>query len=140
MTEVTFYFNTQNIFDTICKICIKALSKNLNTFIQTNNIEEANKISQKLWLFKSNHVFLPNTKADDENLSLSPIIIGNDLNDHIKKKEILINLNPEVPFFFSQYNKFIEVIDHNQNKKKIGRKHYSFFSNRGYKIQTYDLT
>ena len=140
MTEINFYFNSKSISDVICKLCAKALNRQLNIFIQTEDKVVAKKLSKKLWQAKPIHFFLPNSISIDKNSNITPIIIGNNLNDHILKKEILINLCKKIPIFFSQYNKCIEIIDYDPETKKIGREHYSYFSSRGYRIETYNLS
>ena len=53
--------------------------------------------------------------------------------------DVLINLTPIQPDFFSQFKRVIEVIAPNDNDKVSARERYRFYQSRGYEIQTHQL-
>ncbi len=53
--------------------------------------------------------------------------------------QVLVNLAPEVPHFFSRFEKTLEIIDHDDTTKLLGRERYQFYRNRGYPLAHHDV-
>ena len=47
---------------------------------------------------------------------------------------VLVNLHPEVPPFFSQFEQVIETTGADENTKTRARQRYKFYKDRGYSI------
>lgn len=53
--------------------------------------------------------------------------------------QVLVNLAPEVPHFFSRFEKTLEIIDDDDQTKLLGRERYQFYRNRGYPLKHHDI-
>jgi DNA polymerase-3 subunit chi len=53
--------------------------------------------------------------------------------------QVLVNLAPEVPHFFSRFEKTLEIIDRDDTIKLLGRERYQFYRNRGYPLAHHDV-
>jgi DNA polymerase-3 subunit chi len=49
---------------------------------------------------------------------------------------VLVNLAPQVPEFFSRYERVAEVVDANAERRELSRERYRFYRDRGYKLNT----
>lgn len=47
----------------------------------------------------------------------------------------LINTNTDIPWFFSRFEHFIELIQPNENARSKGRERYLYYKYRGYPLQ-----
>ena len=46
--------------------------------------------------------------------------------------DTLVNLHPEVPGFFSQFERVIETTGHDDHTRQLARERYRFYKDRGY--------
>ncbi len=46
----------------------------------------------------------------------------------------LLNLAPEVPWFFGRFERMIEVVQSDENARKSGRERYRYYKCRGYPL------
>lgn len=91
-----------------------------------------------LWTFREGS-FVPHGLNDQANSELTPILIGcGDAPG--KEDDVLINLAPEVPSFFSRFERVAELIDQDQEVRTTGRKRYCFYRDRGYPLYSHDLS
>ncbi len=138
MTKVNFYLLDKNKADRLyftCKITEKAWVNQHRVFIHTENKAQAEQINQLLWTFRATS-FIPHDLLSLADQAINPILIGygTDAGD---ETDILINLAPEIPTFFSQFERLITPI--NEQNKSLVRKHYIFYRDCGYPLKTYDL-
>jgi len=54
--------------------------------------------------------------------------------------QVLFNLAPDVPHFFSRMKRTVEIIDVDDNRRALGRERYQFYRDRGYPLQHRQLT
>jgi DNA polymerase-3 subunit chi len=52
---------------------------------------------------------------------------------------LLINLSPEQPLFFSQFERVAEFINDDDTIKAQGRERYRFYQQRGYELESHKL-
>ncbi|MGH8128785.1 MAG: DNA polymerase III subunit chi [Gammaproteobacteria bacterium] len=53
--------------------------------------------------------------------------------------ELLINLAPDIPAFFSRFARLAEVIGADPASRETGREHFRFYRDRGYALQVHNL-
>ena len=53
--------------------------------------------------------------------------------------DVLINLTPVQPLFFSQFERLAEIINGDEEVKKQGRVRYQFYKDRGYHLDTHQI-
>ena len=53
--------------------------------------------------------------------------------------DVMINLAPDVPGFFSRYARVAEVIDSDPARREAGRERFRFYRDRGYELKTHNI-
>ena len=151
MTQVDFYILAENsrreINQMVCLLCEKALAQAMNVLIYTHSSTQAQQLDDLLWTFK-NDSFIPHknqfreSHIDDSHFYY-PVLICHSNNTRpdilAQYKQLLINLSNESPAFISQFKRTAELVDSNDEEKKIARNRYRYYQQKGYTLNTYDL-
>jgi DNA polymerase-3 subunit chi len=141
MTRVDFYIlqgddaHTRPLFT--CRLAEKAYALGHRVYIHTESATQTTHLDELLWTFKQDS-FLPHAVQGAEPDAPSPILLGHAAEPDANT-DVLINLAPEVPLFFSRFERVAELIDQQEQRKRQGRERYSFYRDRGYELQTHQL-
>ena len=141
MTQVDFYISDSDSNDArlrlACKIVDKAFELDHHVFVHASTDDEARQLDELLWTF-SQGSFIPHrvvreplTEAPRE-----PVLIGMAEPPAAGRWDVLVNLAPQVPEFFSRYARVAEVVDANAERRELSRERYRFYRDRGYKLNT----
>lgn len=141
MTQVDFYIlpepGSDNRERLACRIAEKAYKQGLQVHIHTHNQEAAQKLDKLLWSFSQNS-FVPHSLVDQSPSDDEPVHIGFGQEPH-EKATVLINLDPELPLFFSRFDRVAEILNQNPDSLEDGRKRFKFYKDRGYPLNTHKL-
>tara|TARA_R110002050_G_scaffold71891_1_gene154611 strand:- start:47794 stop:48219 length:426 start_codon:yes stop_codon:yes gene_type:complete len=141
MTRVSFYIlkgseaHDRQVF--ACRLIEKAYKQGHHIYINTANAEQAEQFNQTLWSFRANS-FVPHQLIDGTNTDHCPVLIGHNTKPP-RLMDLLINLAPEQPTFFSQFERVAEVINDDKQLKIMGRERYRFYQQRGYELTTHKI-
>ncbi len=142
MTRVDFYIlqqdNPNDGQQLACRVAEKAYSQGNRVYVHTADAQQAEHIDQLLWTFRAGS-FVPHARIDDNSPEAEvPVLIGHgtEPRDH---DDVLINLSPEVPLFFSRFHRVAEIISNDEEAKKLGRERFRFYRERGYPLNTHEL-
>ncbi len=144
MTRIDFYITEQSGPQAglllACRIAEKAYRQQLPTHIHTASPQQTGEMDSLLWTFRSES-FIPHEQSDHntsipDTLPYPPVTIGSEVPAR-SEIEVVINLAPEVPLFFSRHNRLAEIID--GNGKAAGRERYKFYKDRGYELAVHNL-
>ncbi len=144
MTQVDFYILDADSDDArlrlACKIVDKATQLDNHVFIHASSEDEARQLDALLWTF-SQGSFIPHriVREPAAEPPLEPVVIGVDQPPAPGRWDVLINLAPEVPEFFSRYERVAEVVDGNAARRERSRERYRFYRDRGYKLNTHQV-
>lgn len=136
---VDFYIlNTliqEDIYRFICRLVDKIYLLQKKIYIQVNSDEEGQRLDDLLWTFRDIS-FIPHSYLEDH-ATLDPWV---PVNIAIQKPskldtEILFNLSHEVPTYFPEFSRIIEVVSEEKKNKNQSRQKYKF-----YKAQNCQLT
>ena len=142
MTKVSFYIlATTDPLDRqqfACRLAEKAYLQGHQVFIHTEDQAQSEAMDQALWAFRPDS-FVPHQilAADDE--IKAPVLISHENTAPPKLMDVLINLNPAQPLFFSQFERLAEIINGDDEIKKQGRVRYQFYKDRGYHLDTHQI-
>lgn len=146
MTRIDFYILAESaprsraLF--ACRLADKAYRMKHPIYIHTESEEQSAHMDDLLWTF-SQGSFLPHVLSHKimEDDIVPPIIIGhsNELPTTIQAS-VLINIASAVPLFFSHFERVAEIIDQSPEQKQIGRERYRFYRDRGYELQSHNIT
>lgn len=139
MTRVDFYILAAGAREhTACKLAEKAWNLGHRVYIHTAGAEQSRHMDALLWTFREGS-FLPHEQYQVGNDCDSPILIGNDEAPDTDS-DVLINLARDVPLFFSRFLRVAEVIGPDNEAKSSGRERFRFYRDRGYPLDTHELT
>ncbi|WP_020166939.1 MULTISPECIES: DNA polymerase III subunit chi [Methylotenera] len=142
MTRIEFYSNVADKKHLLLSLTEKALGKHRQVTVFTEDATSAADVSDCLWQHQPAS-FLPNVMADNAHVAKTPIIIVCKTNaagqmDNVLQDELLINLTPQEPPFFSRFTHLIELVGIDESDKLSARQRYKFYRDRGYEIQHID--
>ena len=137
MTRIDFYQlkPQQHKADrVVCQLCQKAYENNQYTLLLTQSEHQTAQLDRQLWTF-SDDSFLPHDTQESDEFK-SPVLIHNEpkLCD---SRQLLINLTNAIPDYFAQFERVIELVT--EDNKQTAREHYSYYKERGYSLNHYNL-
>lgn len=148
MTTIDFYISdsadasVRNLL--ACRLSEKACHSRLATFIHTQSEQHSLEMDKLLWTFKKKS-FIPHQLYTDKEPNLqyassqtAPVLIGNNTEPE-KNFDLLINLDNKIPAFFGRFNRVIEIVTNETKQRDLSRKHYTFYKDRGYIINTHNI-
>jgi DNA polymerase-3 subunit chi len=138
MTKIDFYILKSGSCEQVaCKLVEKAFSLGHRIYVHTSSEDQAKRIDHLLWTFKAGS-FLPHQCYQPDSGRDAPIQIGTHEAPDIDS-DVLINLAPEVPLFFSRFQRVAELVGPDEQEKSQGREHFQFYRDRGYFLDTHEL-
>ncbi len=144
MTRVDFYILDDDGADSreqlACRIAEKAYRLGHGVYIHTRNPQQAQQIDQLLWTFKQNS-FVPHGIAGTCPDATAPVLIGHQREPDTQHppRDVLINLDHDVPMFFSSFERVAELINNQPEHKASGRERFRFYRDRGYTLETHQM-
>lgn len=142
MTRVGFYLLTsqdpQQRQHFACRIADKAYQQGHQVMIHTESAEQSAEVDSILWTFRAES-FVPHQILERDKLPDAPVVISHDTTPPPKLMDVLINLNPVQPTFFSQFHRLVEIIDENAHIKQQGRGRYQFYKDCGYPLEMHKI-
>jgi DNA polymerase III subunit chi len=138
LTQIDFYFNVENKLQTACALSGKAYARGLKVLAFCPDAEASQKFSRMLWTAPAIS-FIPHCAPADPLAAVTPVIV-----DHeglsLLHDQVLINLRAEWPPFFSRFQRLVEIVSLDEEDCGSARGRFRFYRDRGYAIQTHDLS
>jgi DNA polymerase-3 subunit chi len=121
-------------FALVGQLVQKALAQGQQVLCLMPDSESVKALDSHLWEFQSSS-FLPHGRGTDN----APIAVSCDPDpgDH---HQILINLQPDIPTWFSRFDRVIEIIYQNEKYEQSKRDNFLFYKQRGYALSYHDLS
>ena len=144
MTEVDFYVAGSDSDDArlrvACRLCDQAMQRSQHVFVNATSDTEAGTLDELLWTLIQGS-FIPHkvVRGTPDAAPIEPVLIGVQQQPLGKRWDLLINLAPEVPEFFSRYERVAEIVDGNTARREQSRERYRFYRDRGYKLNTHQV-
>jgi DNA polymerase-3 subunit chi len=113
----------------------KAFQQGHRVFLNARSRKEAEQLDDELWSFRPAS-FLPHGLSGQEDAQCIAIGWGQDPGEH---GDLLINLQLEVPPFFSRFRRVAEVVTQDPESLAALRTSYQFYRDRGYQLEKHDL-
>jgi DNA polymerase-3 subunit chi len=141
VTRVDFYLLGDGHGDRgplTCRLAEKIWKLGHRVYLHAPDAASAHELDELLWVFSQGsfvpHGVHPGNDAGDEH----PVLIGH-TEPPSNWSDVLINLAPEVPEWFSRFTRVAEVVGPNEDDKARGRDRYRFYRERGYPLETHNL-
>lgn len=144
MTRIDFYVLDRPASDArlllACRLAEKAVEQNYEVLINAASEPESFRLDELLWTF-SQGSFLPHRLlASAGNAEEGEhVLIGCGLPPGESHVDLLINLAPAVPPFFSRFERVAEVVGAEDENKSAGRERFRYYRDRGYELQTHQV-
>ncbi len=119
-----------------CRLAEKAYRLEKTVHIQTRNRADAERLDELLWTFRDGS-FVPH-ETDPAQSFPRAVTIGHDWEPE-GECGVLINLDSEVPLFFSRFERVAEILDQDPQTRQQGRERYRFYRDRGYDLNTHEI-
>ncbi|MDA0794935.1 MAG: DNA polymerase III subunit chi [Proteobacteria bacterium] len=137
MTKVTFYklLGDQSLaLALVCQLVQKSLKANQQVLCLVPDSLVAQQLDEKLWAFNGAS-FLPHAQGVDQ----TPVAIscGLEPGEH---HQVLINFQPQIPTWFSRFDRVIEIIYQQPDYEQAKRDNFRFYKERGYQLDFHDLS
>jgi DNA polymerase III subunit chi len=142
MTRVDFYIleptASGDRFVLACRIAEKARRNGHRVLIHSADEGEHRHVDRLLWTLWEDS-FIPHGLIGRDDKSLNPILIG-DGRDDVDEHDVLVNLDTEIPLFFSRFERLVECVDHDEQVKASGRERFRYYREHGYPIESHRLS
>lgn len=134
--RVDFYLLESNKPDTrwfvACRLLEKAYNKGHTVYVYCDDQQQAERLDEMLWTFKE-ECFIPHNLQGEGPYQPPPIQLGyqqapRGFND------ILMNVSSQIPVFFNQFKRVIELVSNEETQKEQSREHF-----KAYRAQRCDL-
>jgi len=141
MTRVDFYVldepgqRRHDLF--ICRLTETVWRRGHRVHIHCPDGARAEAIDALLWTFQDTS-FVPHAPLDEAGRAEVPVLIG--YGDEVPDTtDVLINLQAEVPAYFSQFERVVETTGENAETRRAARIRYRFYQQRGYALTTHTI-
>jgi DNA polymerase-3 subunit chi len=141
MTRISFYIlkgseeHSRQVF--ACRLIEKAYFQGNHVYVHTENEQQAQQLNNLLWSFRADS-FVPHELMNASSDADCPVLIGHNASPP-RLMNLLINLSPQQPMFFSQFERMAEFINDDEHIKKSGRERYRFYQQRGYILENHNI-
>ncbi len=138
MTEIDFCFNVDDKLGLVCRYALKSLKQGGQLFIFTPDEKTSGEVGRALWGFEQTS-FIPHCSNSYAWATETPVIV-----DHaaqpLAHDDVLLNLAPGHPAFFSRFKRLIEIVGNEEEDKSTARERFRFYRDRGYEIRRHDMS
>ncbi len=117
------------------RLADKSFQRGHRIFINATDEAQATELNKLLWSFRPAS-FLPHGLHGQEHSETIAIGWGQEPNNH---NDLLINLQLEIPSFFSRFARVAEVVTQEPDSLAALRKSWTFYKERGYQLEKHDL-
>ena len=139
MTRIDFYISKQAAPGTreqlACRLAEKAYRLGHDVFIHTPSPADAKRVDELLWTFRDGS-FVPHDVGHEPGPAKVTVGAGD---EPAHTPHLLINLAPQVPAYFSRFERVAEFVDGVEENKSSGRERFRFYKDRGYELGTTNL-
>jgi len=137
VTQVDFYVlpddSAEGRLVFACRLADKAAHLRQSVLINTATTTDSARLDDLLWTFAQGS-FLPHrvVTAGTDQGRREPVLIGCGVAPEGDEQQVLINLADDVPDFFTRYERVVEIIDGNAERRRQGRERFRLYRERGY--------
>jgi DNA polymerase-3 subunit chi len=141
LTRIDFYVLADgardNRYTLACRLTDKIFREGHRVYLYTESEQDARHLDRLLWTFRDQS-FVPHGLAGQTDPELTRILIGWNAPPE-GEEDVLINLSPEVPGFFSRFSRVAEPVDNEPAVRQAGRQRFRFYRARGYPLHSHSI-
>lgn len=118
-----------------CRLIEKAYTLGLRIHIHTADEATSARMDELLWVFRDRS-FIPHQRSCAENELCAVTLNHDQLPEH---REVLVNLTQEVPDFYNQFERIVEIVGNDNTMVQEGRKRFRFYKDNGADPQHHEI-
>lgn len=131
MPQIDFYIVEDSAADSwlryTCRLVEKAYTLGMHVHIHTPNEGLTMQMDELLWVFRDRS-FIPHQQTCAENELCAVTLNHNQLPS---QRELLVNLSPQAPDFYHQFERVIEVVGSDNTMKQQARERFRYYKDQG---------
>ncbi|WP_106475914.1 DNA polymerase III subunit chi [Phytohalomonas tamaricis] len=141
MTQIDFYIlphtTLEARFDFACRLAETIFRKGYRLHVHTEDEAMARAFDDKLWTFRPD-AYVPHALMDADMDPKVPVTIGW---QQVPEPgiEALLNLHPEIPEWFSHFERVAEIINQHQDVLTAKRACWQTYKSRGYPVKAHNI-
>ncbi len=139
--RVDFYLLNNNEPNSVwliaCRLLEKAYKRGHRVFVYCGSKENAETLDELLWTYKDDS-FIPHN-LQGEGPEPPPVIQIGYGEEPRGFNDILLNLAPSIPPYFSRFRRIIEIVAGNDTAKEISRDHYREYRAKQCTLHTHPI-
>jgi DNA polymerase-3 subunit chi len=137
--RVDFYIlqGSQSRELTACRLCEKVWQQGLSVFIQAESALHAQQLDELLWTFRDGS-FVPHALAPEDH-NIDPRVIIGWNSEPQKAQQVLINLAPAVPAFYTRFERIAEIVNQDASVKSAGRERFAFYREHNCELHHHEI-
>lgn len=121
-----------------CDLAASAWRLGKKVLITCETEEQALKLDEALWQ-RDPDEFVPHNLSGEMTSYATPIEISWQGKRNTQRRDILINLQSQVPDFISSFNQFIDFVPVDEQLKILARERYKLLRSQGWQLQTENM-
>lgn len=142
MPKIDFYIlsegNELTSLQLTCQLIEKAYKNQHRVYVHTQNETQAHKLDEMLWTYREDS-FLPHNLYGEGPEPTPPIQIGFNVTPE-KHRDVLINLTTEIPQFFKQFNRVLEIVPNDDAIQAIARERFKQYRAQNFELNVFKNT
>ncbi len=122
-----------------CALIEKLYAHGHKVYVHCQQAHDVSKFNDLLWTYKEES-FIPHCLSGEYSLEDCPIQIGvNPPPSSFQDVLIFLSVLPQVPGFYQQFSRIIEIVDAEPGTKETLREHFQFYRSQNIEIKTHQL-
>lgn len=138
MTRIDFYTGVDDKARLAHSIAGKVLARDQHLVIALADEAALTALDKALWTLAATS-FVPHCRADDALAGRTPILLTCADDPLPNGDQVLLNLRPDPPAFFSRFDRLLEFVGTDSDDIERSRQRFRFYRDRGYEITTHKL-
>jgi DNA polymerase III subunit chi len=121
-----------------CRLTEKAYLQDLKIVIVCDTLADAQALDELLWTF-NDRSFIPHKVCPDEQSVDPATAVHLTVETAITAADLLVNLTKRLPPQFERYSRIAEVIDADEERRRLGRERFKAYRDLKLPLETHQI-
>ena len=143
MSRVDFYVLSDESSDArlrcACRLAEKAVDQGLRVYIQTASLAEAQRLDELLWTFSDRSFLAHEVVGNGAPSHPRVMVLLGEADPPDSYRQLLINMTERLPATVDAFDRVVEIVDTDPERKRLSRDRYKQYRERGCTMDTHNL-